>query len=405
MSVRRLHRHGKRGRRALAFASVALALAATPAAGDVYSRKQSVDARISTLHARIAAAQERAQALSAEIDRVGSRIQGLESRVGDVSAQLATLEADLALHQRKLDRLTALFRLETKRYLYLRHEYGFALGRLNARLVEVYERGDVEALDVLLEASSFTELLDGLDYVNEVGTEDERIATSVGTAKIAAKKARERTRKVRAVVAAETRAVAVRTEQARALRDELVANRQSLVAARSHKRISLAKVKASEREEVSEAEALERVSASLGAQIQAAQSSSSAYSAPAHHSSSGFIWPVNGSVVSGFGMRWGRMHTGIDIAAAYGTPIHAAAAGRIIYAGGMDGYGNLVFVDHGGGISTGYAHQSSIAVSNGQTVSQGQVIGYVGCTGHCFGPHLHFEVRVNGSPVDPLGYL
>jgi murein DD-endopeptidase MepM/ murein hydrolase activator NlpD len=104
-------------------------------------------------------------------------------------------------------------------------------------------------------------------------------------------------------------------------------------------------------------------------------------------------------------MRWGRMHTGIDIGVGYGTSIHAAASGRVIYAGWMDGYGNLVFVDHGGGISTGYAHQSSIAVSNGQTVSQGQVIGYVGCTGHCFGPHLHFEVRIKGNPVDPLGYL
>ena len=77
----------------------------------------------------------------------------------------------------------------------------------------------------------------------------------------------------------------------------------------------------------------------------------------------------------------------------------------MISAGWLDGYGNLVVIDHGGGISTAYAHQSTIASSVGQHVSQGQVIGYVGCTGHCFGPHLHFEVRVNGSPVDPLGYL
>jgi murein DD-endopeptidase MepM/ murein hydrolase activator NlpD len=393
-------------RRTVALALAALAIAATPAAGDVYSRKHSVDARLSTLHARIAATQQRARALSAEIDRVNAQIHGLEARVGDVSERLATLEADLALHQRKLDRLTTLFQLETKRYLFLRDQYDLALSRLNARLVEVYEHGDVDALDVLLDASSFTELLDGLDYVNQVGDQDQRIVTSVGNAKVAAKRARERTRKIRAVVAAETRAVAVRTEEARALRDELVANRESLVAARSHKRVSLSKVRADERDEVGEAQALERVSASLGAQIQAAQSSSSsAYAAPVHQSASGFIWPVNGPVVSPFGMRWGRMHTGIDIAVSYGTPIHAAASGRVIYAGWMDGYGNLVFVDHGGGISTGYAHQSSIAVSNGQTVSQGQLIGYVGCTGHCFGPHLHFEVRVNGSPVDPLGYL
>jgi murein DD-endopeptidase MepM/ murein hydrolase activator NlpD len=104
-------------------------------------------------------------------------------------------------------------------------------------------------------------------------------------------------------------------------------------------------------------------------------------------------------------MRWGRMHEGIDIGVGYGTPIHAAAAGRVVYAGWMSGYGNLVAIDHGGGISTAYGHQSSIAVSVGQIVAQGETIGYVGCTGHCFGPHLHFEVRINGAPVDPLGYL
>ena len=382
-------------------------LLAAPAAGDVYSRKHSVDARLSTLHAKIAQTEQRASELSAEIDGVSSRIHSLEGRVGDVSARLATLEDDLALHRRKLDGLTALFRIETSRYVYLRRQYGLALARLNARLVEVYEQGDIDSVDVIVGASSITDLLDGLDYVNEVGAQDERIATSVGQAKTAARAARERTRKLRAVVAAETRAVQARTEQVRAIRDQLVANRRELVAARSSKRISLGKVKASERAAVGEAQALERVSASLGAQIQAAQAASS-YRPPASDSTpsaSGFIWPVSGPVTSPFGMRWGRMHTGIDIGVPYGTPIHAAASGSVIYAGWMDGYGNLVFIDHGGGISTGYAHQSGIAVSNGQSVTQGQVIGYVGCTGHCFGPHLHFEVRVNGTPVDPLGYL
>ena len=122
-------------------------------------------------------------------------------------------------------------------------------------------------------------------------------------------------------------------------------------------------------------------------------------------SSSGLIWPVSGPVTSGFGMRWGRMHEGIDIGAGTGTPIHAAASGRVIYAGWMSGYGNFVIIDHGHSLATAYGHQSRIAVSNGQSVTQGQVIGYVGCTGHCFGPHLHFEVRVNGSVVNPMGYL
>jgi murein DD-endopeptidase MepM/ murein hydrolase activator NlpD len=389
----------------LGLVALAALILAAPAAGDVYSRKHSVDARISTLHARIAAAKQRAQELAAEIDSVNSRIHSLEGRVGDVSARLATLEDDLALHRRKLDRLTVLFQIETKRYVFLRREYSLAVARLNARLVEVYRNGDVDTIDVILAARSLSDLIDGLDYVKEVGAADDRIATSVGRAKGEARDARERTRKLRLVVAAETRAVQARTEQVRAVRDQLVANRSELVAARSTKRVSLDKVRASEREEVSEAQALEQVSASLGAQIQAAQAASS-YDPPASTpSASGFIWPVSGPVVSPFGMRWGRMHTGIDIGVSYGTPIHAAASGSVIYAGWMDGYGNLVFIDHGRGISTGYAHQSSIAVSNGQSVTQGQVIGYVGCTGHCFGPHLHFEVRVNGSPVDPLGYL
>jgi murein DD-endopeptidase MepM/ murein hydrolase activator NlpD len=391
-------------RTTLVAVAVLAVVVASPAAGDVYGRKHSVDARLSALHARIAEAQRKAQALSAQIDSVSSRIQRLEGRVGDVSARLTTLESDLALHQRKLDRLTALFRLETKRYLFLRRQYSLALARLNARVVAVYEQGNVDSVDVILGASNLADLVDRLDYVNQVGAADERIATSVGRAKEAARAAREATRKLRGVVAGETRAVRARTEQVRAIRNELVSSRQQLVAARSTKRVSLVKVRASEREEVSEAQALEQVSAALGAQIQAAQSASS-YSPPASRSASGFIWPVSGPVTSPFGMRWGRMHTGIDIGVPYGTPIRAAASGQVIYAGWMDGYGNLVFIDHGRGISTGYAHQSSIAVSNGQAITQGQVIGYVGCTGHCFGPHLHFEVRVNGTPVDPLAYL
>jgi murein DD-endopeptidase MepM/ murein hydrolase activator NlpD len=99
------------------------------------------------------------------------------------------------------------------------------------------------------------------------------------------------------------------------------------------------------------------------------------------------------------------MHDGIDIGAASGTPIRAAAAGTVIYAGWLGGYGNLTVIDHGGGIATAYGHQSSIAAGSGAYVAQGQVIGYVGSTGHSTGAHLHFEVRVNGVPQDPLGYL
>jgi murein DD-endopeptidase MepM/ murein hydrolase activator NlpD len=125
---------------------------------------------------------------------------------------------------------------------------------------------------------------------------------------------------------------------------------------------------------------------------------------PIRGGSGQFIWPVNGPVVSGFGPRWGSFHEGIDIAVPTGTPIRAAASGSVSLAGTTGGYGNYTCIDHGGGLSTCYAHQSQILVSGGQ-VAQGQIIGLVGCTGHCFGPHLHFEVRISGQAVDPLGYL
>ena len=116
-------------------------------------------------------------------------------------------------------------------------------------------------------------------------------------------------------------------------------------------------------------------------------------------------WPISGVVTSPFGTRWGRMHQGIDIGAGSGTPIHAAGSGTVFFCGVMDGYGNVALIDHGNGMVTLYAHQSQLACSVGQRVGTGQVIGYVGSTGHSTGPHLHFETRVRGVAVDPMQYL
>lgn len=122
-------------------------------------------------------------------------------------------------------------------------------------------------------------------------------------------------------------------------------------------------------------------------------------------STRGFIWPVQGFVTSGFGPRWGRMHTGIDIAAPGGTPIGAARAGEVLYTGWLGGYGNLVVLDHGDSVVTLYAHQSRIGVAEGQEVAHGQVVGYIGTTGHSTGNHLHFEIRVDTQPRNPRPYL
>ncbi|HXF97814.1 MAG TPA: M23 family metallopeptidase, partial [Gaiellaceae bacterium] len=202
-------------------------------------------------------------------------------------------------------------------------------------------------------------------------------------------------------------AVAARAEEARAVRDRLAASRDTLAAARRLKESALASVREARAEHLHELEELQAESARLAAAIRSAQTEAAATGtgAGSSTSSAGFVWPVNGPVVSGFGMRAGRMHEGIDIAASTGTPIRAAAAGTVIHAGWLGGYGNLVVLDHGNGLATAYAHASAILVSVGQRVAQGETIALVGSTGNSSGPHLHFEVRVNGAAVDPLAYL
>jgi murein DD-endopeptidase MepM/ murein hydrolase activator NlpD len=398
---------GMRLRRLLPLLAVLTAVAASPASGDVASRKAAIDARLQAVQTKIAWAERREGELAAQIASVNGQIRGLATQVGDVSERLTALERDLELHREKLDRLNELFRVQTQRYHFLRHEYRVLLDRLGNRLVDLYESGEPSSLEVLLGSKSFTDLVSQAQVIDSIGTQDRKIAGQVGNAKERVRAQREHTKRYRSLVAAELRTIAVRTNQVRALRDQLVASENRLAAARAAKRDALQNVKESKSEFLHEVAGLEAASIALAAQIRAAQASRTSYSAPGDTtpSAAGFVWPVNGPVVSGFGLRWGRMHEGIDIGAGYGTPIRAAASGRVIYAGWMSGYGNLVAIDHGGGVSTAYGHQSSIAVGNGQVVSQGQTIGYVGCTGHCFGPHLHFEVRINGSPVDPLGYL
>ena len=392
--------------RLLPLLAAGVAVCATPASGDVSTRKQAVDARLAHVQAKIDWAQQRERTLAGQIAEVNGQIRGLAQQVGVVSNELGPLERDLELHKEKLDRLTELFKVQTDRFHFYRGEYKALIDRLGNRLVDLYEQGEPNALEVVFDSKSVTDVIDQMQMVDSLGAQDTSISTQVDSAKERVRAQREHTKRFRSLVAAELRTIAIRTNQVRALRDRLLASQSRLAAARANKRDALQSVKETKGEFLHEAAGLQAASASLAAQIRSAQAKA-AYSAPADStpSAAGFIWPVNGPVTSGFGMRWGRMHEGIDIGVGYGTPIHAAAAGRVVYAGWMSGYGNLVAIDHGNGISTAYGHQSSIAVSLGQVVAQGQTIGYVGCTGHCFGAHLHFEVRVNGAPYDPLGYL
>jgi murein DD-endopeptidase MepM/ murein hydrolase activator NlpD len=375
-------------------------ITAAPAAGDNATRKAEVDSRISSLNEKIAAARAKEQRLASEIAAVTSRIRSLESEIGDVESDLHLLEQDLALQQERLAKITELWHLQTEKLAFLRRQHAAAIERLSRRLIAIYQSGNPSLVDVLLESSSFGELISRFDYAKEVAAQDERIASSVGRAKDQMRVAQARTTVTRKSVQAVAQAVAVRTQQTRAVRNELLARETALAGTREQRRDALASVQSAKEEYLHEVDALLAVSAQLSGRIQASQATSSVV-----RSSSGLIWPVSGPVTSGFGWRWGRMHEGIDIAVPTGTPVAASAAGQVIHAGWLGGYGNLVVIDHGGGLATAYGHNSSIVVGYGSSVAQGQVVAYAGSTGNSTGPHVHFEVRVNGSPVDPLGYL
>ena len=384
--------------------AVGLAFTAVAAGQDIEGRKASVDARIAELEQEIASADEKEGVLTSQLGAVVDELRAAESAVGDAQGSLDLLESQLSDERARLDRLTALLDEQTRRLRILQAEYRWAVEILEGRVRAIYIHGQPDVLSVLVSAQSFGDAIDRYEFVNRIGLQDQRIARQVEDAKAKAAAKRRATARTRRLAAASVSIISARTEEARVVRDELVASRDTLAAARRLKRSALTNARETREEYLEEAAALQAQSAELAAAIRNAQASAGSTGSGVL-SAAGFIWPVNGTVTSGYGWRWGRLHEGVDIAAPSGTPIWAAAAGTVIYAGWLGGYGNLVVVDHGNGLATAYAHASAVLVSVGQSVGQGETVSLVGSTGNSSGPHLHFEVRVNGSAVDPLLYL
>jgi murein DD-endopeptidase MepM/ murein hydrolase activator NlpD len=370
-------------------ASAALAALCVPVAlgQSLTDRKNALDSRISGLRSDIEQAKAEEGVLSNEISDASSRIDALEGDIGVLSDRLAVLESELAAHQATLERLQARYREQTEHLERLTQEHAIAQRRLGERLVELYKTGEASELEILLQAQSFSDLLDQLDYFQAIGEQDKALVDSIKRIQVEVRAARLETARIKGEVAEETQVLAEKTAAERAARAQLIAQQAALAAARDNKQGLLAGLREGRHDDQENLEEMLAASAAVAAQIREAQASAPPPSSGSggSPSASGFIWPVSGPVTSGFGWRWGRMHEGIDT-------------------GWMSGYGNISIIDHGGGIATAYAHQTAIAVGGG-SVSQGQVIGSVGTTGFSTGCHLHFEVRVNGSPVDPLGYL
>jgi len=390
----------------LAFALAGLAHAQTT--------KSRHDLEHGASEARSRAAEARAdeQALAGDIAAQSERIDAVESDIGGLGGELAQLEGQLGRSRARLRALEAEVAEMTRTLARARAQFQIAQRHLSQRVVDIYTSDEPDALAVVLGAESLDELIDLLDMQSRVLESDTDLVGQTAALRARVAKERARAAELRKERAAETAAIERHTDQRRAALQSLVARRDSLANLRSDRQRSLASVQVERRQWEEQADALEAESARVASVIAAASSvpqpgsdEHAATPTSAAPSSSGFVWPVGGTVVSPYGQRWGRLHAGIDIAAPAGTPIVASGAGQVVYAGSMSGYGLLVVIQHAGGIATAYAHNSSISVSVGQSVGQGQPIAAVGCTGHCFGNHVHFEVRVGGSPVDPMGYL
>jgi murein DD-endopeptidase MepM/ murein hydrolase activator NlpD len=337
--------------------------------------------------------------LSTTIQRFNTRIDAVQGEITATERRLSRVQSDLDRQKEKLLEVRNRLEEARDRLERLRSQLATARHVLANRLVEIYKADSPDVVTVILEADGFGDLLERAEFLERISDQDRAITDRVRGLRDKAKDQAVQLADLEEQEQLAAERILEQRDQIAAVENQLVGARDQLASARANKRGALAQVRSSRVELEGDLAALEKEQARVEAAL------SSVSGGPIRHGSGQLIWPVNGPVVSGFGMRWGRLHAGLDIAVPSGTPIHAADGGRVVLMGWVGGYGNYTCIQHTGSLSTCYAHQSSFATSNGASVSQGQVIGYVGCTGHCFGDHLHFETRINGSPVDPMGYL
>lgn len=355
-----------------------------------------------------AAAQSQADRLLAETRSLQAAIDRAQGRVDDISSQVDAATALRSRIDSDTARLRAEIAVKTRESTRAKVSCDTETALLAARISAVYRQGDMFYVELLLGSRSVTDLLNRTAFVQQVILSNQRITkdlrirrAELENARIALERATQALAARRAEqVTEENRLRTLQSGRADALRDQETAQ--------SAKRSLLAETKANVARLRAAADAEEAEAAQIAADLRGDGSSRG------HGKLAGTMtWPTPGhtEISSGYGWRMHPIlhkrlfHRGVDIAAPHGARIVAAASGTVIFAGDRGGYGNVTMIDHGDGLVTVYAHQSSIGVSEGQRVRGGQAIGRVGSTGNSTGPHLHFEVRVNGSTVNPLNYL
>jgi murein DD-endopeptidase MepM/ murein hydrolase activator NlpD len=386
-----------------------LILAATLLPASAGASGPTIEQRIAAQRARAQQLQMRLHAKRVELGEATLHYQDLQQQLNQTNAAIGEVNGridSLAAQQESTQRRIAwnAIQLDAARRSLLLHDE-----LLKRRLVDIYEYGDLSYVDALIAARSFSEFVERW--------EDLRLLIAANQRAVRARKAAEA--RV-ATIEAELEGTRLQLQQQEQAQDEarsqlgsLADERRNLVSLAGMRRRSVA-TEVAEMEDLSAAEeaSLEGLILERERELESQQRAAGIAGGGDHSGAAGtFSWPVTGTITSPFGWRSNpfggapEFHQGLDIAAPTGTTVTAAAGGTVIMAQWYGGYGNYILIDHGGGYSTGYGHLSAIYVTTGQSVQRGQAIGAVGSTGQSTGPHLHFEVRIAGKPVDPAPRL
>lgn len=359
-------------------------------------KTEAIHARLHEKRTELHTATIRVTNLQAQLDQTNAAISGVNAHLTDLAAQERSTERKLAWNTLQLDAARKTLKLHDD--------------LLKRRLVDIYEHGELGYLSVLLASKSFTDFVERWEDLRLLIAANERAVRERKAAEAKVSSAQSNLESTQAALQTQEQA----QQRARNQLDILASERSNLVAVADAERRHVAS-EVAEMEDLSASEEaqLEALIVERQRQIEAQQEAARRAAGIVGSSSApgALAWPVSGTITSPFGYRRNpfgggmEFHQGLDIAAPMGTTITAAASGTVISAGWYGGYGNYILIDHGGGMATGYGHCSQIFVSAGQHVQKGQAIGAVGSTGASTGPHVHFEVRINGKPVDPAAYL
>jgi murein DD-endopeptidase MepM/ murein hydrolase activator NlpD len=363
---------------------------------------ESLNSRIQHQQNKIASKQHHEGVLTTTISSFDDRIRGLQGNIRGLQQREEKIQGTLDQKRAELAAVQNKLQVARDRLARLRARLALGMKQLAARLVDEYESDQPDMVTVILESHGFDDLLTKADFMQRISRQDQQVVAVVKVLKAQTTKQANELAALEQQAQDAANAIAAQRNAVAASKGKLVGTRDALQRARDGRQVVLSRVRSSRVHAQEDLHAMLAQQQRIQNQLQ-----NSVPSGPIRHGSGQLIWPVNGPITSPFCERrpWEACHPGIDIGVPSGTPIHAADGGRVSIAGWVSGYGNYTCIQHTATLSTCYGHQSRIEVSVGQSVTQGQVIGLTGCTGLCFGPHLHFEVRINGSVVNPLNYL